>query len=249
MLTAEQWLTSTDPADMLRHVRQSRGAKFRCQHPAWFARYKKDQAPRKMRLFLLACCYRACQGSADPSCAELLKLAERFVETPPPLPRQENLLTPFYMKPGIPGAVYSALTNSIGLAAAELRRFAGQTARAAAGNRQVGVAAERAALENEAREQCRLLRDIFNPFRPVPLGEEKGRWEKQRRAWLRWNGEAVRGLAEAIYEEKAFDRLPILGDALEDAGCAEIDLLDHLRGPGPHTLGCWALDAILGRAP
>jgi hypothetical protein len=54
-------------------------------------------------------------------------------------------------------------------------------------------------------------------------------------------------LAEASYEEQAFDRLPILADALEEAGCSDEALLGHLRGPGPHVKGCWALDLVLGK--
>ena len=42
-------------------------------------------------------------------------------------------------------------------------------------------------------------------------------------------------------------RLPILADALEDAGCGDVDILAHLRGPGPHVRGCWAVDPLLGR--
>jgi hypothetical protein len=88
-------------------------------------------------------------------------------------------------------------------------------------------AAERAA-------QCELVREILgNPFRPslVPPA---------------WRSASVLGLAHYIHEEQAFDRLPILADALEDAGCDDADILDHLRGPGPHVRGCWALDLVLG---
>jgi hypothetical protein len=67
-------------------------------------------------------------------------------------------------------------------------------------------------------------------------------------AWLDWNGGAVRKLARAIYEKDAFDRLPILADMLEEAGCADPDILSHLRGPGPHVRGCWPLDLILGKS-
>jgi hypothetical protein len=55
-------------------------------------------------------------------------------------------------------------------------------------------------------------------------------------------------LAQAIYDERAFDRLPILADAFEDAGCTEQTILDHLRGPGPHVRGCFALDLVLGKS-
>jgi hypothetical protein len=54
-------------------------------------------------------------------------------------------------------------------------------------------------------------------------------------------------LAQGIYEDRAFDRLPVLADALEDAGCTAA-ILDHLRGPGPHVRGCFAVDLILGRS-
>jgi len=55
-------------------------------------------------------------------------------------------------------------------------------------------------------------------------------------------------LATSIYEQRAFHRLPLLADALEDAGCTDAELLGHLRGPGPHVRGCWALDLVLGKS-
>jgi hypothetical protein len=66
--------------------------------------------------------------------------------------------------------------------------------------------------------------------------------------WLTWNDRAVPHMAATIYEDRAWDRLPILADALEDAGCIDDPLLSHLRGPGPHVRGCWALDLLLGRS-
>ena len=66
-------------------------------------------------------------------------------------------------------------------------------------------------------------------------------------AWLAWNGGTVRKLAEAIYDERAFDRLPVLADALEEAGCADEGVLRHCRGGGPHVRGCWVIDLILGK--
>ena len=57
----------------------------------------------------------------------------------------------------------------------------------------------------------------------------------------------MRRLAESVYEGRAFDRLPVLADALEEAGCADAQVLSHLRGPGPHACGCHVLDLILGK--
>jgi hypothetical protein len=99
-------------------------------------------------------------------------------------------------------------------------------------------AVRQAAEAREAEVQANLLRDIVgNPFRRVVIGP----------SWLAWNGSTVPKLAQAVYEEGAFDRLPVLADALEDAGCTDETILAHLRGPGPHVHGCWALDVLLGK--
>lgn len=85
---------------------------------------------------------------------------------------------------------------------------------------------------------CHLLRDIFgNPFRPASV----------KREWIAANDRTAEGVAMSIYEDRAFDRLPILADALEDAGCNDEAILGHCRGPGPHVRGCWVVDLILGR--
>ena len=77
--------------------------------------------------------------------------------------------------------------------------------------------------------------DIFgNPFRPVTADP-------------RWLTSTAVALARAIYDERAFDRLPILADALEEAGCDNADVLAHCRGDGPHVRGCWAVDLVLGK--
>jgi hypothetical protein len=82
---------------------------------------------------------------------------------------------------------------------------------------------------------CDLLRCVFgNPFREPAFNKK-------------WRTETVTALASGIYEERAFDRLPILADALEEAGCDDPAMLSHLRVPGPHCRGCWVLDLALGR--
>jgi hypothetical protein len=81
-----------------------------------------------------------------------------------------------------------------------------------------------------------LIRDMFgNPFRPVLLDPA-------------WRTATVVALAQAIYDERAFARMPILGDALEDAGCGNVAVLNHCRQPGEHFKGCWLLDLLLGKA-
>jgi hypothetical protein len=90
---------------------------------------------------------------------------------------------------------------------------------------------------NEVRRWlCDLIREVFgNPFRPVALEP----------AWRGWNDGLVPRLARELYDQRRFDELPVLADALEDAGCDLRELLDHLRRPGGHVRGCWALDAVL----
>ncbi len=81
----------------------------------------------------------------------------------------------------------------------------------------------------------RLIRDVVgNPFRPVAVDP----------AWL--TSTAV-GLAHGIYDDRAFDRMPILADALQDAGCEDADILGDCRGDGPHVRGCWIVDLVLGK--
>src|SRR6185369_15625565 len=84
--------------------------------------------------------------------------------------------------------------------------------------------------------QATLLKDIFgNPFRPVAVDP----------AWLT---STVVALAEGIYADRAFDRMPSLADALEDAGCDNADILNHCRQPGEHVRGCWVVDLVLGKS-
>jgi hypothetical protein len=85
-------------------------------------------------------------------------------------------------------------------------------------------------------EQCDWLRCIFgNPYEPVAFDPS-------------WRTEAVVGLARGMYEARDFAPMPVLADALEDAGCAAADVLAHCRGPGPHVRGCWVVDLLLGKA-
>jgi hypothetical protein len=99
-----------------------------------------------------------------------------------------------------------------------------------------GQPEERAA-RRERRAHCVLLRDLFgNPFRPVEVEP----------AWLDWNDGCVAKLARVVYEERKYQEMRILADALEEAGCANRDILNHCRQPGEHVRGCWVLDMLLG---
>jgi hypothetical protein len=89
--------------------------------------------------------------------------------------------------------------------------------------------------EAERQSQGPLLRDIVgNPFATVAVDR-------------RWLTASVRALARDIYGERAFHLVPVLGDALDDAGCENESVLRHCRGGGPHVLGCWVVDLLLGK--
>ncbi len=100
----------------------------------------------------------------------------------------------------------------------------------------------REAGETKGATDALLLHDIFgNPFRPVLLDPS-------------WQTPTILALATAAYDtrilptgELDLSRLAVLADALEDAGCTDAAILEHLRGPGPHVRGCWAVDLLLGK--
>jgi hypothetical protein len=98
---------------------------------------------------------------------------------------------------------------------------------------------DRAAEDAEGQAQRGLLHDLLDrlPFRPVATDP----------AWLHWRAGAIPTFAQAVCEGRAFDCLPVLADALEEAGCDNPDVLNHCRGPHVHALGCWVVDSLLGR--
>lgn len=83
-----------------------------------------------------------------------------------------------------------------------------------------------------------LVREVFgNPFRQVVVDP----------AWLAWGDRIVERLASEAYETQTFENLPILADALEDAGCTDDQIVEHCRQSGEHVRGCWVIDALLGK--
>jgi hypothetical protein len=96
--------------------------------------------------------------------------------------------------------------------------------------------------EKEHAAHVRLIHELSgNPFRPVTFDSS-------------WRTPTVANLAQAIYDDRhlpsgLFDnqRLGVLADALEEAGCDNADILGHLRGGGDHVRGCWVIDQVLGK--
>lgn len=85
------------------------------------------------------------------------------------------------------------------------------------------------------RDSCKYFRDIFgNPFRSITIDP-------------RWQVSTVIDLSRTIYDERRWDRIPILADALMDAGCDSEEIINHCRRAGEHVRGCWAVDKLLGK--
>jgi hypothetical protein len=90
--------------------------------------------------------------------------------------------------------------------------------------------------EDERFAQADLLRDIFgDPFKPAAFDAS-------------WRSGTAVSLATRMYETRDFSLMPVLGDALQDAGCHDEEVLDHCRGPNVHVRGCWVIDLVLGRS-
>jgi hypothetical protein len=233
-MTEAEWLACADPWQLLDHLQRA----------------KARPSVRKLRLFACAC-DRQVWDLLSEERRRLAEAIERRADGEPSSARPVDRPAPDG-DVATPTDVYEArVVEAFGPEAlTQLRPFAEPPTRneRAVAFRAAVRAAEDATLvarvpaagrgrrERVARQrQAALVRDIFgNPFRPVAFDP-------------RWRTSDVVELARSIYQDRAFDRLPILADALLDAGCADDAVLGHCRADGPHARGCWVLDAALGR--
>lgn len=217
-MTEAQWLEGRDLEGMLRYA------------TGW-------AGDRKLRLFAVACCRYVASELAAPASRRAVEVAERYAD------RQADR-----------NELYEARTKAwaLGMKREHARRDAGDLpitlhpvflAAYAAEERVENVAVKLAQnLANSGadvrREAARLLHEVLgNPFRA-------GRVDP---AWLEWHDGAAVEVARSIYEERRLGDVPVLADALEEAGCTDAAILDHCRGSGPHVRGCWVVDVLLGR--
>ena len=224
-MTEAEWLVCTDPTPMLQYLRDK-------------------ASDRRFRLFAGACCRQVWSMLANQECRNLVEVSEQFADELASLSELENAREA--VEESFRNAQYTWCLGVEGgsdsfLAAARAAETGGHL-EAATYARQLAEALnwprQRAAAEEASAFQSHLIRDIFgNPFRPVVVEQ----------AWLSQNEGTVRKLAQAIYDQRQFSDLPILADALEEAGCSDQDVLAHCRGPGPHVRGCWVVDLLLGK--
>jgi hypothetical protein len=137
-------------------------------------------------------------------------------------------------------ALAVAVTAAEPLARRRHRTWAGEVASQArqAVTAYRNLSARREPWDGAGTAQWDLLRDIFRwPAAPAGVGLVEPSD----------GGQVASRLARAIYTDRAFDRLPVLADALEDAGCTDAAILAHCRSGGVHVRGCWVVDMVLGR--
>jgi hypothetical protein len=206
--------------------------------------FLRDRASdRKLRLFCCACCRRLWH-LLDPLARKVVEAFEQEIDGSAKWSAvvSEAELWEYTRRQCQPGTAshVAIMVNAAhaGAAWAAAWNVVGEARRV------VGLASPGDTYE-EARAQAAILRDVFgSPLRPAHAVVPPV---------LAWGGAIAVTLARAAYEDRPPDGtldtalLGVLADALEDAGCIDTELLGHLRGPGPHMRGCWAVDLLLGR--
>ncbi len=220
-----EWLGG-NPHDMIRCVVRlatDRGIVFHMTPSA---------AVRKLRLFYCACCrlrwellpiavrevVEVVERYADGRVnAQLLRAARRIAQD------AERATRPVWTPGGYPPGAWD-VTSTIGLAVAATEIHT-----------QLHLMNVRDGSPVKDAEQLTLLRDIFeNPFRPIALAGA-------------WFTPTVVTLARVIRTQRAFDLMPVLGDALQDTGCDRADILGHCYEVGSHAVGCWLVDRLAAK--
>jgi hypothetical protein len=198
----------------------------------------KLRSGRKARLFCVACCRRYESHMGDPRCLAVLDAAERLADGALgreglAAARKRAAAASRTARRKLPAGHTWTLAD-----AAEMSVRGPRSDFLVTGPIRVAIAAGwlgvRARDEEDA-VQVGLLRDLFgNPFRKVKFDK-------------RWRTDTAVALAQHMYESRDFGVMPILADALQEAGCDSEDILVHCRGPGPHVRGCWVVDLVLGK--
>jgi hypothetical protein len=223
-MTENEWQEETGrPQMMVSHLRE------------WKPRRTKA-GKRKFRLFACGCCRLAWDTLPNDSLREAVEAAERYAEglaTKEELVAAHTTVQPMRDDSGPFGTASPEVRVAIDMVSAVTHPNAFEAAFCMTAGEPLLAGQIRRA--EAAAYLCQLFRCVVgNPFRPVALN----------RVWRTTNAVS---LAQAIYDQRAFDRLPILADALEDAGCVNTDILKHCRLAGVHVRGCWVVDLVLNK--
>lgn len=226
-MTEQEWLTSTNCDAMLRYLMGGFA-------DWWMARLgiREDKISwRKLRLFYCACARRRFADVVAWDLEWALDMAETFADGHSRLPE-------IAWDGGVSLAGYLVWRASVStLPAGDFHGYVGETKVYGPPGDWAEVGAVSDGVRAAASEWPDLVREIFgNPFRPAAIEP----------SWMS-EGSEVRRLAGAIYNTRGFLDLPILADALEEAGCRDDAILAHCRHRGPHFRGCWVVDALLAK--
>ena len=227
----EEWLTATEPRPMVRHIGPRAGE-------------------RKRRLFAVASCRLVSDWFGERRSRHEIETGERMADGLPEDAVEAAELTaedarmehavqegmnPSWAHDGdmrlVRGVTRACVTDARESAEVVIAAFEwcdGVRYPFDAGVRTVG--------NSMPARQCRIVRDLFgNPFRPVTF-------------FPSWRTETALALALQMYESRDFSAMPILADALQDAGCDNEDILNHCRDlHATHVRGCWVVDLVLGK--
>ena len=246
-MTEEEWMASDDPNAVLSGLKQ-------------LTRERKSIVSyRRSLLFSLACYRKRIERSVAPLARSVAEATDLFADG-------QDDYTPLYrlwqeaekavrkaqknyemVGDGWEVLAYSFVAKILSVATPSISREQRATRATEALERVIGEVCKNAgegqsgaqrkqAERVAARLLARGLREVFgNPFRPIAFDAA-------------WRTSDVMALANGVYAERAFERMPILADALQDAGCDNADILAHLRDEtATHVRGCWALDLVVGK--
>ena len=247
-MTEADWMACTNPQPMLEFLR-------------------RKASDRKVRLFAVACCRRVWSSLPNEEFRDAVRKAELFAdgradrgEMLQARERACAIFVTLHGKDNGPGAALTAsgfpsppksllqrVADALddpswedefdkGDRLAPALVTARSAARAAADIQDQRCVPDAPATIAEHRAQTALVRCLFgNPFRPRPVST----------AWLT---REVKAVADGIYAARAFDRMPLLADALEASGCTNADVVEHCRSDREHARGCWVIDLLLGKS-
>jgi hypothetical protein len=246
-MTEEEWRASEEPYTMVHSL-------------------KGRASERKLRLLACACSRRDPRLMGTAGAEETLAMAERYVDGAVTRDEVWTALARLLPTPTHEAEVFDPRMTLLGLFWADAYHMAVVSL----------VVPVREEFDTaEKRAYCHLVRCVFGtPFRSLPA--RKRHWLATATLGLMgvfaghparaaepeplhtpvarpvtfdpaWLTSTVVTFATQMYESRDFGAMPILADALQDAGCDSADVLDHCRGPGPHVRGCWVVDLVLGK--
>ncbi len=231
-MTEAEWATATDPAAMLEFLRNSEKA-----------------TDRKFRLFACACCRAIWPLFPHDLCRKAIEVAEWYSDGLATVQELWSALDDAQGYRFFGKRENDSPTNAVIYAASpdHFERYKGF--RPGLNPIWVANSTMRAVSSSDTRFASKLgdlLRDIFgNPFRPAPIAL----------SLLDWHNGRIVQLAQEAYDNRILpsgnldrERLGVLADALERAGCGDADILSHLRGETVHVRGCHVIDLLLGKS-